>query len=117
MTDTIASFRTDVRGILGDNTSPLRHTDEQIDRAVVDALRRMFSIRPESRYVSGVLKDYTFPSSDTDLAAFQIDYDPRWRMGIVYFAAARRYESDVIDAVNRELAAAYFKQADAVFSA
>ena len=37
-------------------------------------------------------------------------------MGIVYFAAARRYESDVIDAVNRELAASYFKQADAVFA-
>ena len=116
MNDIISSFRADVRGVLGDNVEPLRHTEAQIDRAVVDAFRRMFSVRPESRYVNGVLKTFDFPSADSDLETFQVSFDPRWRMGIVYFAAARRYESDVVDAVNRELAASYFKQADAVFA-
>ena len=116
MNDIISSFRADVRGVLGDNVEPLRHTDAQIDRAVVDAFRRMFSVRPESRYVNGVLKTFDFPSADSDLETFRVSFDPRWRMGIVYFAAARRYESDVVDAVNRELASSFFKQADAVFA-
>lgn len=115
MTYAISEFRKDVRAILGDAGTDRRHQDGDIDLAVVDAIRHMRSVRPDSRYVGGVLKDYEFPTSG-DLAPFTVEFDARWRTGVVYYAAARRFESDVIDAVNRELAASYFKQADAVFA-
>ena len=115
MTFAISEFRKDVRDVLGDAGTDRRHSDADIDRAVVDAFRRMRAVRPDSRYVDGVLKDYVFPSAESDLAGFQVAFDERWRTGIVYHAAARRFEADVIDAVNRELAASYFKQADAAF--
>lgn len=115
-TYSISDFRRDVRDILGDAGADRRHTDESIDLAVVDGVIHMRAVRPDSRYVNGVLKDYDFPSAPSELESFVFDMDPRWRTGVVYYAAARRYEADVVDAVNRELAAAFFKQADAVFA-
>lgn len=116
MTFKISDFRNDVRGVLGDLGTDRHHADADIDRAVVDGIRRMHSVRPESRYVNGVLFDYVFPTDSDDIADFSVSFDERWRLGVVYYAAYRRFECDVIDAVNRELAASYLKQSDAVFA-
>lgn len=116
MTFKVSDFRNDVRGVLGDLGTDRHHSDTDIDFAVVDGIRRMRSVRPDSRYVNGVLVDYDFPSDADDIADFHVAFDERWRLGVVYYAAYRRFECDVVDAVNRELAASYLKQSDAVFA-
>ena len=117
MSSAISSFRGDVRAITRDtNSANYHHTDAEIDLFTVDAIRHMRSVRPESRYVDGELTDITFPTAAAEIAAFAVEFDGRWRLGIVYYAAARAFETDVTDSVNRELAAGYFKQADAVFA-
>ena len=115
---TVNSFVADVRAVTGDtDANDYRHTDAAVRLFVVDGLRRLFAVRPDSRYANGVIEDYDFPSTDAELSPFTIDIEPRWRMGVVYHAAARCFETDVVDAVNRELAAGYFKRADEVFAA
>lgn len=117
---TLGNFITDIRGILRDPTVQ-GHTphwsDTEILRAVCDGFRRLWAVRPESRYTgAGVrLEDVVFPADD-GLSSFNVTLDPRWTLGIVYFAVARCWEKDVTDTVTMQMADGYFKKADAVFA-
>lgn len=119
MTKTIDSFKSEIREILRDpevTGGTPHYSDDKIRAGVVDGFRRLYAVRPESRYVGGVLTDVEFPEDNT-LGSFQVTFEDRWRLGIVYFAVARCFEADVTDTVNMQLAADFKKQADAVFAA
>lgn len=118
MTKTISDFRTAIRQITQDpagSVSP-HHTDAELDQFTVDAFRRLFALRPDTRYdASGRLADIVFPTDANQLAAFSVTFDERWNLGIVYAAASRAFETDVTDSVNRELSISYLQKADAEF--
>lgn len=119
MTQTISSFRTAIRQITKDQpigATPPHRTDAELDRFTVDAFRRLYAVRPEARYNAlGLLDDPAFPTEDAALAAFEVTFEARWRMGIVYAAVSRALETDVDDSVNRELSTSYLQKADMEF--
>lgn len=114
----VSEFIPDVRKITRDtdSASPFR-SDADICRAVVDAILHLRSVRPEARYDDECrLADVAFPADADALAAFEVTLNEAWRMGVVYYASARCYESDVTDSVNLQLAQTYFKRADEAFA-
>ena len=113
----IQSFISDARSILRDTVSERYHyTDMQILLGCVDGFRRLFAFRPESRYIDGVLTDVTFPDTENTLKVFQVSFEEKWRLGIVYYAVARCLETDVTDTVNMQLSQQYRQMADQVFA-
>lgn len=113
----LASFIPEVRRITRDTSAsdPIHH-DSDVYHALVDAFRHLYAIRPESRYSTiGQIEDIDFPKDDAALESFVVSFDDRWRLGILYFAAARCYEADVTDSVNLQLAQALLQKADAEF--
>ena len=114
---TLGGLIPNVREILRDTDNTRYHyTDMQILLGAVDGFRRLLCIRPEARYVGGVLADVTFPSTELELKAFSVSIEDRWRLGLVYFAASRCYEIDVTDTVNMQLSQQYRQMADATFA-
>lgn len=109
----------DIRGILRD---PVREgktpffANLTILRGIIDGYRALCSSRPEARYIDGRLTDLEFPEAEADLIVFDMNIDVRWRLGIVYFAVARCYETGVNDSVNAQLAANYKQQANQEFA-
>ncbi len=113
---TIQSFVNDVKPLL-DVAARSKFTDAQLAHYAVDGLYRLYSVRPSSRYnEDGTLDDVVFPTADNALLAFSVKIDERWRLGVVYFAAARAHECGVTDTVNLQLAQSLKQQADAVFA-
>lgn len=115
MTCTISSFVTEIRDLTRDTITPYHHPDLLIHKAVKDAFVHMQSVRPESRYEGMRLVDTEFPEADSDLGAFEITFDRRWRLGILYYAAARCYEADITDSVNLQLAQTLLQKSDVEF--
>lgn len=121
MTATLGTFVDEVRGILRDpqTTGSTQHyTDTAILRAVMDGFRRLWNIRPDSRYTGDnlTINDVVFPTDPTQYSTFPVSFDERWRLGVIYFAVARCWEQDVTDTVTLQLAAEFFKKADAIFT-
>lgn len=114
---TLGSFIADVRSILRDSNSTAYHwTDATILAGVCDALAFLGSVRPTTRYgENGTLREYDFPSGETQLKAYSAWIPENCRVGVVYYAAARCFEPDVTDTVNLQLAATLKQQAEAVF--
>ena len=114
---TLGGLIPNVREILRDTDNTRYHyTDMQILLGAVDGFRRLLGIRPEARYVGGVLADVTFPSTELELKAFSVSIEDRWRLALAYFAASRCYEIDVTDTVNMQLSQQYRQMADATFA-
>lgn len=114
MTYKIASFTKEIRDLTRDTIIPYHHDDPLIFAAVRDAFIHLQSVRPESRYIGITLCDTDFPEVD-GLGDFEITFDERWRLGIIYFAAARCYEADITDSVNLQLADTLTKKAELEF--
>lgn len=101
----ISGILTKVRELLRDNSAAVHnYTDQQIAQGAVDGCYQLFSIRPESRYVNGVLTDVEFSSTHATLVEQDIPIPEKWVLGVIYYAAARCYEIDVTDTVNLQLA-------------
>lgn len=98
-----------VRDALSDAVDPPRWSDAQIAGALVDGLRLLHSIRPESRYVGLELQREDYPSitaatGEEELSAFlaaPCHVDPRWLDALRYHAAARCFEMDAADTANQ----------------
>lgn len=111
---TISQFIPEVRAILRDTKSAY-YSDSQIANGIVDALRRMYSRRPATRLDGMKIVDMEFPQDD-QLPEFEILFDNKYKLGVVYFAAARCYESDIKDTVHQQLAMQLKQMADAEFA-
>ena len=107
----------DVKSLL-DVAAQSHYTDAQLAQYVVDGVRRMYAIRPSSRYGDGGINDQEFPTESAALLAFGVRVnEARWRQGIVYWAAGLAHEVGITDSVNLQLAQTLKKQADEVFMA
>lgn len=113
----ISGFIPEIREITRDtNAASYIRDDAAICRAVVDAFRHLHSVRPSSRYDENcALEDVVFPADSSALADFEVGLNEEWRLGIVYYAAARCYEADITDSVNLQLAQSLFQRAEAEF--
>ena len=88
--------------------------------ALVDAVKRLNAIRPESRYFQLLLHAHDFPVTDRADAgfdesaarAFALNVDPRWEQALVYHAQARCLETDSADMANQQLAADFSAKAE-----
>lgn len=113
----IASLIPDIRTILRDKDARV-YDDAVVLGGIKDAVRHLNSVRPESRYDDeGLLNDIEFPETDDEVKAFSLPLAfARWRLGLIYFAVARCYETGVVDSVNAQLAANFKQQANQEFA-
>ena len=115
MNDAIRMLDVTVRGGYDGNTQTAQDKQAVLAQHVVDGLRRLYALRPEARYLNGVLDDPVFPTALADLKAYEVKINPKWKLGVVYFAVARCHEEGITDSVNLQLAQTLKKEADAVF--
>lgn len=108
-----SDFFSGIREVLGD-TKGSYYTDSQVALCLRDAFNKMYSIRPSTRFVGQDIINVIFPKDDS-LMNFEITYDEKYRLGLIYFAASRCYESDIKDLVHQQLSAQLRKQAEAEF--
>jgi len=137
MTTTLQSIVDDARRML-DVAAQSHYTDAELSRYAVEGMRRLYALAPSSRYgENGSIDDQNFPTAPDPLSntasqearttnaeaiaaalAFEVRInEPRWRIGIVYYAAGRAHEVGITDAVNLQMAATLKKQADEIFMA
>ena len=118
---TLGELENRVRSGLDDPHDPVCRWDASaVLTALVDAVRRLNSTRPESRYFQLLLHAHDFPVTDRADAgfdesaarAFTLNVDPRWEQAIVYYAQARCLETDSADMANQQLAADFFAKAE-----
>lgn len=100
------------------DTSPdaYRFEPKEMFAALSSAIVRIHTIRPESRYVAGLLVDYSLsvPAQFTDetLATYrstEIEMERRWFDAAVYFMVYRMYLKDDPDTSNSKLADHYLQ--------
>ena len=117
MTTTVKSIVDDVRELL-DVAAQTHYTDAQLAQYVVRGVQRMYAARPASRYgESGAIEDQVFPTDATALLAFGVRVnEPRWREGVVYFAAGCAHEVGITDSVNLQLSQMHKKHAEEIFA-
>lgn len=95
------------RRFINDTIAPYRWEDSELKADVQFAVRELNKIRPETRYVGGVLTDgVTLPTSNTD----QIAVDDRYEECIAYYVAYLAYLDDNSDTVNAQLAESYLNK-------
>lgn len=103
-----------VREQLTDTKTPYRFPTSFICEAIVDGLRTLHNIRPESRYcglklVEMKYPDIISPTPDNDqglveLLDHPLHIDPRWESAIRYFAQSKCFEIDSSDTANAQKA-------------
>ena len=115
MTTTVQSIVNDAKKMI-DVAAQSHYEDGDIAQYVVEGVQQMYAVRQSSRYGAGGIDDQQFPSDSTALLAFVVRVnEPRWRVGIVYWAAARCHEVGITDSVNLQLAQTLKKQAIDIF--
>lgn len=110
----ISDFIPRIRAILKD-AQGIHYSDETIMVGIVDAIRRLHSRRPSTRYIGQSIADESFPSGE-ELGDFEVTIDEKFHLGIVYFATGRCYESEIKDLVHQQLAIQFKQLADAEFA-
>lgn len=116
MSVTIGIMESAVREILLDsNESGYRWSSPVIFRGLRDGLKRLNSIRPESRYFGLMLVSIDFPAVDGVMTSEQIEtvrgttvlIDERWIEAVVYYAVHKAYQPDNPDTMNDALSSKY----------
>lgn len=118
---TLGGLERRVRAALNDTVEGAYRWDSPVVlTALVDAVKRLNSIRPESRYFMLTLYQHDFPVTDGKGAGFDLEkaqgfelkIDTKWEQSLVYYAMARCLEIDSADTANLQLAADYFAKAE-----
>lgn len=110
-TMTIKDISRRARELLNDNVTPYRWSAETMREALRDAVRRLNSVQPATRYVNGALLDGVVVPEDVD-ENFPID--GRYREAIVFYVVAKCYQSDSPDTANAQLAESFLAKAEAL---
>ncbi len=104
---TISGIEKKARRILQDTIEEYRWTSEEIHDALEEAVCTLNAVRPETRYVDGLLTD------GTKLPAFndeKIDIHDRYEEALVYYVVHKCYLDDDSDTTNATLAADYLSK-------
>lgn len=105
---TVSEIEARARKILLDDKEPYRWSSQDIREEIADAVRHVQSVRPETRYVNGALKDYCLPENDGD----EMEMDGRFREALVYYVVYKCYLYDDTDTVNAQLADSYLAKSN-----
>ena len=90
-----------------DTSSPYRWSDKELRDGVRMAVRHIRSVRPETRYVGGVLHDFGV-TDDTS----EIPIDDRFEEALAYYVVYYAYLKDDADTVNAQLAESYLAKSE-----
>ena len=98
---TVETIEKKARRLLQDTVEEYRWTSEEIRDALAEAVRTLNAVRPETRYVDGVLTDgVELPASDDE----KIDIHDRYEEALAYYVASCCYADDCTDPVSKTLA-------------
>lgn len=91
-----------------------RFVPKEIYQALWDGLKHINNVRPESRYVNGLLVDLGFvlpaaydSATVTAYRGTDVNMEDRWREAAVYYVVHRMYLKDDADTQNAALAKQY----------
>lgn len=90
-----------------DTNSPYRWSEQELRDGVRMAVRHIHSVRPETRYVDGVLNDFDVGDDTSD-----IPVDDRFEEALAYYVVYYAYLKDDSDTVNAQLAENYLAKAE-----
>lgn len=119
MSATVGSIEHDVRVLLLDtDESNYRFTSYDLFCGIRDGIKRLNSVRPESRYFGLALVLIDFPSVDVDMTEEEIAtvrdtvvlVEERWIEAVVYYAVYKAYLIDSPDTANAALASDYLNK-------
>jgi len=122
MSTAIRDIENEVRVLLQDTYEPYRFSSFQVFCGIRDALKRLNSVRPESRYFGLALVRLDFPAVDVDMTPEVIEtardglvlIDERWLEAIVFYALYKLYLIDSTDTANAALAANYLQMFEGI---
>ena len=95
------------RRFLQDTAEPYRWADQELANNLKFALRELNKIRPETRYVNGLLTDGTELPDDFDE---EIALEDRYEEALAYYVVYLCYLDDNTDTVNGNLAELYLSK-------
>lgn len=94
------------RRILQDADEPYRWSTDELREHLQEGIYALHAIRPETRYVNGLLVDaVVLPNAEDEEQDFPID--KRFEEAMVYFVCYKCYLDDDADTVNAGLAESY----------
>ena len=91
----------------GDRGELYRWSDDELRDGVFNAVEHIHSIRPETRYVNGVLADF-----HVDGETEEIPVDPRFTEALVFYVVYCAYLKDDSDTENLQNAENYLAKAN-----
>lgn len=101
---TVSEIEKKARRILRDTVPEYRWPSSEMRDALQDGVYALNAIRPETRYVGGLLRDTVLlPASDDA----RIDINDRYAEALVYYVVYKCYLDDDADTVNQQLAESY----------
>lgn len=101
---TVAEIERKARRILQDTVAEYRWTSADIRDALQEGVYALNAIRPETRYVDGLLRDViALPKTDDA----RIDVNDRYEEALVFYVVYKCYLVDDTDTVNQQLAETY----------
>lgn len=104
---TVATIEKKARRLLQDTIEEYRWSSAQIRDSLVEAIRTLNAIRPETRYVDGLLVDgIRLPDDDSTTIAVE----DRYEEALVYYVVHKCYLDDDSDTVNATLATDYLSK-------
>lgn len=102
-----------VRVLMNDATAPYRFVAREVYRCVLDAVWHLRSVRPETRYVDGVLAAYE-PVLDKIDEDTEIPLPMRWGEALARYAAYDLYLANNPDTEDASLAGSHLQRAEAL---
>ena len=111
----VGDIEEDVRIILNDTyEDAYRFEPKEIFKAMVQGMVNTRNVRPESRYVNGLIVDLTIQVDSTytqeGLRIFRervLEMGDRWREPLVFYVVSRMYMKDDADTQNANLVKQY----------
>jgi hypothetical protein len=98
---TIKSVETKARRILQDTVEEYRWSSEEMREALQEGVYALNAIRPETRYVNGILIDFLeLPLSDDEDLLIKSKYEE----ALVHYVVYKCYLTDSTDTANAQLA-------------
>ncbi len=109
---TAGSIEASARDIVNDTVEAFRCSPPAMLRYVWEGVRKLWQVRPESRYVGLALVSYTLPTiadtaTDEEITAARavaVPIDDRWVDAIVEYVCFKFFQRDEADTANSKLA-------------
>ena len=119
MSTTVGDLEHEARVILQDvDASQYRFSPYLLFCGIRDGIKRLHSVRPESRYFGLALVRVDFPALESDMDATAIEairatlvlIEEQWFEAIVYYTLHKAYLVDSSDTANAALSADYLQK-------